>query len=43
MMPSKRSFHTALAAAGLAALATVYAGGQQPAVKIPRTRRAAES
>jgi hypothetical protein len=36
MILTKRSFHTGLAAASLAALASVYASGQQPAVKIPQ-------
>ena len=36
MMSSARSFHAALAAMPLAALATVFAGGQQPEVKIPQ-------
>ena len=35
MMPTRRSFYTGLAAMSLAALASVYASGQQPAVKIP--------
>ena len=35
MLPTRRSFYTGLAAVSLAALASVYASGQQPAVKIP--------
>jgi hypothetical protein len=35
MMPTRCSFYTSLAAASLAALSSVYASGQQPAVKIP--------
>ena len=35
MIATRRSFHTGLAAVSLAALASVYASGQQPAVKIP--------
>jgi hypothetical protein len=37
MKPTKRSFYTALAAASLAAMASVYATSQQPAVKIPES------
>ena len=36
MMSSGRSFYAGLAAMSLAALATVFAGGQQPEVKIPQ-------
>ena len=35
IIPTKRSFHSGLAAMSLVALASVYASGQQPAVKIP--------
>jgi hypothetical protein len=35
MMPTKRSFYSGLAAMSLVSLASVYASGQQPAVKIP--------
>ena len=34
-MPTRRSFYSGLAAVSLVALASVYASGQQPAVKIP--------
>jgi hypothetical protein len=37
MILTRRSFHTGLAAMSLAALASVYASGQQPAVKIPES------
>jgi hypothetical protein len=37
MKPTRRSFYPALAAASLAAMASVYATGQQPAVKIPES------
>ena len=37
MMLTTRSFHTGLAAAGLAALASAYASGQAPTVKIPES------
>ena len=37
MKPTRRSSYPALAAASLAAMASVYATGQQPAVKIPES------
>ena len=37
MKPTRRSFYPALAAASLAAMASVYATSQQPAVKIPES------
>ena len=37
MMPTKRSFYSGLAAMSLVSLASVYASGQQPAVKIPES------
>ena len=35
MMPTTRSFYSGLAAMSLVSLASIYASGQQPAVKIP--------